>query len=201
MCTALDRCLGRLLKTLDEERLAADTIVVFTSDHGEMLGSHGLGNANEPYEESVRIPLLVRYPGVLKAGSRSDLLISTVDFFPTLAALCGAEIPEAVQGRNLARYWTGAGGTGSDRPESIFAEGKIGATGEWRMIVRGFDKLVTGPDGEVTHLFNLADDPFETDNQAGSTAMRRRKDELSAQMSEWRKRTHDGRSASGLRRR
>lgn len=67
LCTALDRCLGILLKAIDAEGLAENTIVVFTADHGDMLGSQALEYKNQPYEESARVPLLVRYPKALPA--------------------------------------------------------------------------------------------------------------------------------------
>ncbi|MCC6365842.1 MAG: sulfatase [Bryobacterales bacterium] len=196
LCTALDRCLGRLLKAIDEERLEGDTMVVFTADHGDMLGSQGLEYKNVPYEESARIPLLVRYPKVLEAGSRSDLLFSNVDYMPTLLGLCGAEIPGGVQGRNLAALWSGGKGV---RPESILAEGKMGSEGEWRMIVRGLDKMVIDRNEEVTHLYNLGQDPYEMQNNATSRMHRRTKDELMALLADLRRRTLDGRSGSGLR--
>lgn len=194
LCSALDACVGKLMRTLDELQLAEDTIVVFTSDQGDMLGSHGLENGNEFYEESAHIPLLVRYPPRIKAGSRNDALLSNVDYMPTLLAMSGAAIPEGVQGRNLAGQWTGAK---SERPESIFAEGKIGVPGEWRMMIRGFDKVVTDRRGEITHHFNLEQDPFETTNHAGRVPARRR-DELLALIRLWRKQLNDGISGSGL---
>jgi arylsulfatase A-like enzyme len=198
LCTALDRQLGRLLKALDASAQTSDTIVVFTADHGDMLGSHGMEYKNEPYEESARIPLLIRHPRALRAGSVNDTLISNADFMPTLLSMCGAAPPEGVQGNDLAALLlTGKG----QHPESIFAEGKMGSPEEWRMLVRGFDKLVIDREGEVTHLYNLAADPFEMSNQATARAERRRKDELTTLLELWRRRTNDGRTGSGLRKR
>ncbi len=198
LCTALDRCLGRLLASLDKENVAGDTVVVFTADHGDMLGSHGLEYKNVPHEESSRIPLLMRYPPKLAAGSRQDSLISNVDLMPTLLAICGAEIPEGVQGRNHASMLlTGKG----EKPESIFAEGQIGGEGEWRMLVRGFDKLVVDRTGETAHLYNLSLDPYELNNLASSRWHRRTRDEMMALLAEWQRRVQDGRSPSGLKKR
>ncbi|MBL8229105.1 MAG: sulfatase [Bryobacterales bacterium] len=196
LCTALDTALGRLLKTLDEEQLTRNTIVVFTSEHGDMLGSHGLEYKNVAFEESARVPLLIRYPGALEPGARSDMLISNIDLMPTLLSLCGAQVPSEVQGRDLsALLRTGKGA----RPESIFAEGQMGGEGEWRMVVRGFDKLVVNRAGEITHLFNLGEDPYEQSNLVNSRAHRRAKDELLALLRDWQRRTQDGRTGSGLR--
>ena len=195
LCTALDRQIGRLLKTLDEEQLTRDTIVVFTADHGDMLGSQGLEYKNEPYEESARLPLIIRYPRAFKPG-RNNTLISNVDYMPTFLGLCGAEVPENVQGLNHTRLlMTGEG----RRPESLFAEGKMAGEGEWRMIVRGFDKMVINRQDEVTHLYNLSNDPFEMTNHFDARDQLRTRDELMALLNDWRKRTGDGRTASGLR--
>jgi len=198
LCTSIDQQVGRLLKVLEDEGLAQDTIVVFTSDHGHMGHSHSLDSHDEPYEECARIPLIMRYPRVFAAGAKNDMLVSNVDFMPTLLSLCGAEIPEGVQGRDLSTLLTTGKGT---RPESIFAEGQLGSEGEWRMLVRGLDKLIINRQEEVTHLFNLGQDPFEMENLAPSRAHQRTKDELMARMNEWRKRTNDGRTGSGLRKR
>lgn len=188
---APDRGVDALLGVLDRESLATNAILVFTS-------AMGAGPEGEPSEESMRIPLAIRYPGRLRAGERSDLLISNVDVMPTLMALCGAGVPEGRQGRNLSRLLlTGEG----DRPESVWGEGRLGEPGEWRVLVRGFDKAVINREGEVTHLYNLAEDPQEQKNLAAARSLRRTKDELLAIVAEWRRRTLDGRSASGLRRR
>lgn len=196
LCSALDRQMGRLLKALEEEGLARDTIVVFTADHGDMLGSQGLEYKNEPYEESARIPLLMRYPRLQGTGGNNSMLISNVDYMPTFLGLCGAEIPDGVQGLDHSELLlTGKG----KRPESIFAEGKMAGEGEWRMVVRGDEKMVIDRQGEVTHLYNLSNDPFEMNNLKAAREQRLTRDSMMALLNDWRKRTGDGRSGSGLR--
>lgn len=191
-CTALDGDLGRLLDVLDRHNLVSETVVVFTSDHGDMLGSHGLEDKNVPYEESARIPLVVRYPLLLKPGTqRDDLMVSNVDLMPTLLRLCRAPVPETVQGKDLL-----AGGQ-----ESIFAEGKLGSADEWRMVVRGLDKLVLDSRLEVTHLYNLGQDPLEMENLAREPSQELKRDELRALLKEWMRRTEDRMDASGLKKR
>jgi arylsulfatase A-like enzyme len=100
--TAIDRELGRLIKKLDDLGLARDTILVYSSDHGSMQGSHGLGGKREPYEESVRIPLLVRRPGGVPEGRTSDALVSSIDFMPTLCGLAGLEPPKTCVGLDFS---------------------------------------------------------------------------------------------------
>ena len=80
----VDDCVGRLLRHLEELGLADDTIVIFTSDHGEMLGDHGLAQKQVPYEASIRIPFIVRWPKVTQSGQTSADLVTLLDLFPTL---------------------------------------------------------------------------------------------------------------------
>ena len=172
----IDQVLGDIMDALDRLKLSDNTIVVFTSDHGEQRGSQGLQDDDVAFEESVRIPLSICYPGVIPAVS-SDLLVSQVDLMPTLLALCGEAAPDGVQGHSLSGLLTGQKG---ERPESVYAEGKIGQKDEWRMLVRGFDKLVVNSQMEVTHFYNLADDPYELNNLAHEPGEKLNRDSLLA---------------------
>ena len=100
--SAIDHEVGRVLDYLDQHRLAQDTIVVYSSDHGDMLGSHGRGGKRQPFEESIRIPFVVRWSGSIAAGSRPDIPIGVVDFLPTLVGLAGAPLPRDLDGRDLS---------------------------------------------------------------------------------------------------
>jgi arylsulfatase A-like enzyme len=96
---ALDDCLGRLLATLDRQGIADDTIVVFSSDHGDMMWSQGITTKLHPWDESIRVPFLVRYPRRLgRRGRRARTPLSQPDIMPTLLRLTGLEAPGAVQG-------------------------------------------------------------------------------------------------------
>ncbi|HEX2949617.1 MAG TPA: sulfatase [Armatimonadota bacterium] len=98
-CTALDNCFGRLLTTLEHLNLADNTVVVFTSDHGDMLGSHGFHAKQQPYDESVCTPLLIRWPEGLGQHGRVDSVpFNSPDYMPTLLGLCSVAIPETVEG-------------------------------------------------------------------------------------------------------
>jgi arylsulfatase A-like enzyme len=100
---ALDDCFNRLLDTLQATGTAADTIVVFTSDHGDMIRSQGLRHKLYPWEESIRIPLLMRYPGKLgSVGRRSVAPINSPDIMPTLLGLSGIPVPPGVQGTDYS---------------------------------------------------------------------------------------------------
>ena len=97
---ALDDCFGTLLEQVQESGIGEDTLVVFTSDHGDMLGSHGLWKKQHPYDESVLVPFLIRGPGL--SPRRVTTPLNAPDVMPTLLSLCGVEIPHGVQGEDLA---------------------------------------------------------------------------------------------------
>lgn len=110
----VDDNLGRLMRFLDESRLADNTIVVFTSDHGEMLGSQGRYNKMVPYAEAVEVPLILRWPRRIRPGSKSDALFTPMDHLPTLASLCGLAVPSLVNGMDLSTHALGRKGPERD---------------------------------------------------------------------------------------
>jgi arylsulfatase A-like enzyme len=188
-CRAADEQLGLLLAELDRLRLAEETIVVFTADRGEMGGRQGLDGDGVWFEQAAGVPLLLRWPGHLASGSTQDWLWNHVDMAPTLAGLCGAAaIPDA-QGVDRSALIL-AGGRGA-RPESTYVQGALGTDNEWRMLVRGWDKLVVDAGLSVTHLFNLALDRLESDNLVGDRATVRRQEELLALLRRWILKTGD----------
>lgn len=150
-----------------------------------------------PFERSTHISLAIGHPK-LPRGQSFDFPVSTVDVAPTLLALSGAAIPEGIHGRDLSELLiTGKG----DRPESVYVEGGLNTPDEWRMIVRGLDKLVVRRNLDVLHLFNLGEDPAEEQDLAKEIGYRLKVDELLALIRVWMKRTSDGMDPSGLRRR
>lgn len=98
---SVNKNLGRVLDYLDESGLAENTIVVYTSDQGFFLGEHGWFNKRWMYEESLRIPLIVRWPGVVQAGTENTRLVQNLDFAKTFIDIAGADIPDEMQGRSL----------------------------------------------------------------------------------------------------
>jgi arylsulfatase A-like enzyme len=103
MCTGVDEAFGLLLDSLAEKNLDQNTLVVYTADHGDLLGSHQFTEHKAmPHEESVRVPLIMRWPDRLQAGRESDLLVGTLDLMPTLLGLLGVSVPDTCQGSNLA---------------------------------------------------------------------------------------------------
>lgn len=190
-----DRNFGIVMAALDRPEVKDDTLVVFTSDRGDQFGSHAVIGDDSPFEETVRIPLAMRHPRLGPPGER-DMLVSQADIAPTLLGLCDVPIPETMQGRNLGTLI--AGGKG-ELPDAVFAEGRIGETDEWRLLVHGYDKLITDAEGRPTRLYNLADDPYEMNNLVNVSAEELKRDALGALMQLWRRKLGDGRDASGLK--
>jgi arylsulfatase A-like enzyme len=100
--SAIDAELGRLLHKLDETGQTKNTIVVYTSDHGTMMGSHGFGGKRLPFDEACRVPFLLRYPEAVTANRESDVLLSSIDLFPTLCGLAGVPVPARCAGADLS---------------------------------------------------------------------------------------------------
>ena len=140
--TGVDDQFGRILDTLDRLNLADNTIVVFTSDHGDMMGSHALMGKQQPYEESVNTPFLIRWPRRIKANSTDDLLLSTPDLMPTLLGLMNLhpKIPEQVQGADYSPIFLGLN-DGAQRP--AYAPYLDGAGTEGRRGVRTHTHTLT----------------------------------------------------------
>jgi len=101
---SVDDEIGRVLKVLDEEGLTDNTILIFTADHGEMMGSHGRMAKSVIYDESFSIPFFIRYPGQLKPGV-NDLMLGATDIMPTLLGMMnlGDQLPETVKGKDYSQ--------------------------------------------------------------------------------------------------
>lgn len=99
---AIDDNIGKLWQTLKDSGIEDNTIIVFTADHGDLLGSHGAWNKQQPYAESIRVPFLMHYPKLFGSNTAwtSDILLNTPDIMPTLLGMCGLPIPKSVEGIN-----------------------------------------------------------------------------------------------------
>lgn len=115
---ALDTQVGKLLKTLDESGLAKNTVVVYTSDQGFFLGEHGWFDKRWMYEESLRTPLIVKWPGVVKAGTRNTDLVMNLDLAETFLDIAGATPPSSMQGKSIVPLLKG--NTPSDWRDAIY---------------------------------------------------------------------------------
>jgi len=169
---SLDRELARLLKMLDELQLADETIVVFTSDHGEMFGSQGRRAKNIFYEEAARVPFLVRWSQHIPAGTVSDACLNSVDVMPTLLSLMDLPTPEAAEGMDLSHLALGKPGAGPDAaymqslaPTADFTDGH-----EWRALRdRQYTYAIYRRDGREL-LYDHQADPFQQSDLSGNAA-------------------------------
>ncbi|MDF1739255.1 MAG: sulfatase, partial [Verrucomicrobiales bacterium] len=104
---SVDDAVGEVLDYLEEEGLAENTLVIYSSDQGWYLGEHGWFDKRWMYEESLKTPLLAKWPGVIKAGTKSDAIVSNLDFAETFLDAAGAEVPEDMQGSSLVPIFKG----------------------------------------------------------------------------------------------
>jgi choline-sulfatase len=158
----VDNALGRIIEVLDYLKLSENTIVIYSSDHGEMGGEHGTWQKTLFFDASARVPLIIRWPGHLRQGFRSKEIVGLIDMFPTICEAAGIEIPKSCEGISLMPILS-SGGT-IDR-KGVFCESAVlRATQHAGCMYR------TGPwkycfylDG-AEELYNMEEDPFEWDN-------------------------------------
>ena len=160
-----------MLDALDEAGLAENTVVVFTSDNGYFFGEHGLGDKRAAYEESIRIPLLVRFPKRIKPGTTIDATVLNIDYAPTLLDLAGVKVPESMQGRSWAPLLDGkTDGWRDGFLYEYFFENKF-KTPTITAFRTPAAKLIAYPGHpEWTELYDLKADPYEMKNLVGDAA-------------------------------
>ncbi len=174
----LDDQVGRLLDTLDTCELSENTVIIFTADHGDMLGERGLWYKKCFYENSIRVPLMIRVPGL--AGRRIDPNVSLVDLMPTMIELAQAgavseHVVDEIRGRSLVELIKG---NGSEWDDTVYSEALAeGANAAVVMVKQGDLKYTTsGIDPE--QLFDLDADPRELNNLAGKRNYRLQQEKL-----------------------
>jgi arylsulfatase A-like enzyme len=177
---SVDDNVGRLLSFLDANRLAKNTIVIYTSDQGFFLGDHGMYDKRFMYEESLRMPFLVRWPAALKAGSRSDAIALNVDFAPTFLEAAGLPVPADMQGRSLLPVLRGR--TPADWRSSMYYRyyhdpGHHNTRAHYGVRTRTH-KLIYFWKKDQWELFDLTTDPYELHNLYGEPGH----DELTASL-------------------
>ena len=183
MISYVDALVGRVLRALSDANLADDTIVIFTSDHGEMLGERGMWYKETFFEWASRVPLIFSAPGRFARGARSSSLVSLLDLLPTLHDLAGAPreaIAGPIEGRSFACALEDPSGDNADN--LVIGEyTDMGVCGPCRMVRRGHHKLVFAY-GAAPLLFDLANDPEELHNLAGRSEVAEIERQLTAQL-------------------
>jgi len=182
----IDKGVGRILDTLDELGLADNTLVFFTTDHGELMGDHGAFQKSKPYEASARIPFLVRYPNRVEAGQAPRDRVSLLDVMPTCLDAAGIPYPgeRPLAGASLV----GRSGGGLEAPRDEFVVEHGGRSVRWLSLLRGPWKYTYYLLGGWEELFHLEDDPLEMNNLLlGDPAPDARKvgSEMKRHVTEW----------------
>ena len=164
---ALDHEFGRLVAGLDAAGLAADTLVIYTSDHGNQYGSQDALGKEQPYPESTHVPFLLRWPGRLAAGSVLDMPLGTPDILPTLAGLAGVAAPAGLDGRDLSGALLGR--PDAERQEAVLLQvchSKLMPWPGWRA-VRTSQWLFARAKPQNWMLYDVRNDPLCLENLIG----------------------------------
>ncbi len=207
LVTLVDEAVGDIMEALEGSGQADNTIIVYTSDHGDMMGDHSILAKTVQYEEAMRVPLLMRVPWLQEAGRVAEGRISQIDLVPTLLDLMDQPVPDGLHGvsrrsvlegqRSLADNdvfveWNGRNGRKgrlvSERPD---AEGNRFLGSPWRTVVSADGwKLNLSPDDQC-ELYDLNGDPCEMVNLYGDPAQRGRVRDLASRLAAWQERTRD----------
>ncbi len=192
LVTMVDECLGRVIDALKARGIWDDALVIFTQDHGDLMGCHQLMQKNCFYEEAAALPLMVKPPG--GAGGRRGQLVSAIDFCPSVCDYAGADAPEGVQGRSWRQAveepdaaWRDAVFLeyNGDQGRNAWPQRGVvlhGEGGRWKYIATR---------GDVHELYDLAADPHETRSLIDSPEHQEVCDRLRARLADWMRTTED----------
>jgi arylsulfatase A-like enzyme len=164
--TAIDEGVGKILKTLEETGQMDNTFIVFTSDNGYFWGEHHLGDKRWAYEESLRIPMAMRYPKLIKAGSKVNQLVMNVDMAPTMLTLGGGKLPAELQGHSVLPLFKGqVKNWRTSFLSEYFMEKNFPRVPSWQAVRDDQWKYIhyTELNG-ADELYNLKKDPYEMQN-------------------------------------
>lgn len=186
MVTSLDSCMGRINDALAEAGVADDTIVVFTSDHGDMLGSQGHPLKQRPWEESIHVPFIARYPAKIKKGQVHDWVISSVDVMPTLLGMCNAPIPTNVEGMDYSSTLIGKSDKERDAAFLFNVHQGGGPGTDWRGIRTKEWTYAFHFSGDWI-MYDLKNDPYQLKNLIDDPKYAAKKQELKTQLEAMRK--------------
>ena len=197
-CTFIDHEIGRIISYLKEKNLYEDTIIIFSTDHGDMIGSHRIFNKGfQMYEETHRIPLVIRIPGESNNGKKIESFVSHVDLFKTICDLADINVNNENDGFSLKKLIKGDNANSRD---SIFAEFhgyepcltsiRMVRTKKWKYIYNPFS---------IDELYDMESDPFEIHNLAPRIGHKAVLMRMKERMIEWMRSTNDdlGRKSQG----
>ena len=177
MINVIDDAIGSMLAALEARDLLEDTVVIYSSDHGEMLFDHGLTGKSVMYEGSARVPLIIHWPQRFLSGFKSKALVSTLDVVTTILEIAGAAPMRETHGESLLPLLEG---DSEVHRECVFSE-----MGPMKMVRQGPWKYVYSPDWDIRQLFNLDQDPQEVRNLMGTPAVAQRARMLHDRLLDW----------------
>ena len=186
----VDSALGRLMKLLGDTGHRDDTIVLFTSDHGDNLGSHGRWNKSLFYQESSSVPYIWQVPGLTNGTAATEQMVSHVDIMPTLLDLVGLETPTHAQGRSVAPVLQGD--VTALENNHVFIESEIQAVGirtSRYTLAKRFDRATKETTREKMRLWDALEDPYEMNNLAGTQPEHEAIEQLEGLLDDWHERT------------
>ncbi|ACT04222.1 sulfatase [Paenibacillus sp. JDR-2] len=177
MISMMDKYIGTILDKLEELGIADNTVVVFTTDHGHFFGQHGLqAKGGFHYEDLIRLPFIVRYPGQVPAGVTSDAIQSLVDLAPTFLSLSGIPVPHAITGVDQSEVWRGTASAARDHAICEFRHEPT--TIHQKTYVDQRYKITVYYNQTYGEIFDLQDDPSELNNLWDDPAYAALKSEL-----------------------
>lgn len=183
--------MGRILDALDEQGLAASTVVVHTADHGDFTGSHRQFNKGPlMYEETYHVPPMVRWPRVVEPGTTCDAFVRLHDLMPTCLELGGVEPPDGLHARSLRPLFEGS--IPADWPDSMFAEyhgDEFGFDSQRMVRTDEYKYVFNSPD--ENELYDLSRDPDELRNLREHPEYQSVRADLEARLARWMRRTDD----------
>jgi len=177
-----DQQVGRLITALEQAGALDDTLIVFTSDHGEHLGQHAMYQKMELYEQAARVPLIISGPAV-HPGQSINVPVSHLDLVPTALELLGCDVPAGLDGRSLAKS-VGSGITPEKVPVFFQFTGNNGPSVARFAVVLGQYKMIIDPT-DRPELYDLATDPLEMKNRSGDPLFATIEAELTQRLNAW----------------
>lgn len=185
---AVDESVGRMLKYLDENGLAKNTIVIYSSDQGFYLGEHGWYDKRWMFEESFRMPFLIRWPDVVTPGAKPSELIQNIDYAPTFLDIAGLSTPSEVQGRSLVPLLRGNAPTWRNSLYYAYYELGEHAVPQHFGVRTQTHKLIYFPLTDEWNMFDLERDPQEMRSVHADASYQAAREELTAEFNRLRKR-------------
>ena len=181
---AVDEGVGKIIAALEESKQLADTLIVFTSDNGDFWGEHRLGDKRAAYEESIRVPLVMRYPKKIAAGSKPTAIALNADLAPTCLALAGVAIPSDMHGKSLLPVLGGkSDGWRSAALFEYFMEKQFAHIPNWQAVRTDRWKYIHYTDvADADELYDLQNDPHEMKNLIADESSKATLDQVKGQL-------------------